>query len=59
MNKILEIWGNKKDVIIKFTKEGFTNIWWSSSKWFKNNPQYTNEFLLKQGYRKLNIKETV
>lgn len=54
---IKEIWGNGKDVIIKFTKEDISGDWYTASKWMTVNYPYTDKFLMDKGYRKLNIKE--
>lgn len=52
---ILEVWGNRKDVIIKYKKENFNNIWYTASKWLNNNSNLNDKFLIKNGYRKLSI----
>lgn len=50
---IIEIWGNKKDVIIKYKRKGFNNIWYAASAWMENNSNLNDNWLLKNGYRKL------
>lgn len=50
---ILEIWGNGCDVIIKYKKEGFNNIWCAASKWLDNNSDLNDKFLIKKGYRRI------
>ena len=56
---ILEIWGNGIDVIIKYKKENFNNIWYAASKWLNNNSNLNDKFLIKNGYRKLSIYRKV
>ena len=53
---IQEIWGNGIDVIIKYKKEGFNNIWFAASKWLINNSNLNNAWLKKNGYRKLDLE---
>lgn len=52
--KIVAIWGNKEDVVIKYKKEGFNNIWITASKWLSNNSDMSDNWLIKNGYRQLN-----
>lgn len=52
--KIVAIWGNKEDVVIKYKKEGFNNIWIAASKWLSNNSDMSDNWLIKNGYRQLN-----
>lgn len=53
---IKEIWGNGKDVVIKFTRD-VGGIWYAASKWMTVSYPYTDKFLKDNGYRKLNVKE--
>ena len=53
---IQEIWGNGIDVIIKYKKNGFNNIWFATSKWLTNNSNMNNDWLKKNGYRKLDLE---
>ena len=50
---ILEVWGNGIDIIIKYKKENFNNIWFAASKWPNNNSNLNDIFLIKNGYRKI------
>ena len=52
--KIISIWGNKEDVVIKYKKEGFNNIWIAASKWLSNNSDMSDNWLIINGYRQLN-----
>lgn len=52
--KIIAICGNKEDVVIKYKKEGFNNIWIAASKWLSNNSDMSDNWLIKNGYRQLN-----
>ena len=52
--KIVAIQGNKEDVVIKYKKEGFNNIWIAASKWLSNNSDMSDNWLIKNGYRQLN-----
>ena len=54
MRKILEIWGNGVNVLIK-TKEEFGGDSWCASKWLPVNSNYSQSFLDKQGYKKLKL----
>jgi hypothetical protein len=54
--KILEIWGNGSNVIIKF-KKGIGGIWWTASKWLNSNCNFTDDMLIKKGYRRLKWKD--
>ena len=53
---IKEIWGNGKDVIIKYTK-GVGGIWYAASSWMQNNSNLNDNWLKKNNYHKLDLKE--
>lgn len=57
MKQILEIWGNGKDVVIKYAEAGLTH--WSASSWggISWNP-HPKKQLIKAGYRLIN-KEVI
>lgn len=57
IEKIIEIWGDGNNVIIKFKKKGFNSIWYAASEWMTVSYPYTNKFLKDNGYRKLNLKD--
>ena len=52
MINILEIWGNGKDVVIKFTRDN-GGEWYAASRWMGISYPYTQQFLKNQGYRRL------
>ena len=56
---ILEVWGNGIDIIVKYKKENFNNIWFAASKWLNNNSNLNDIFLIKNGYRKIKWKRNV
>lgn len=53
---IKEIWGNGKDVIIKYTKN-VGGVWFAASAWMSNNSNLSDDWLRKNRYHKLDIKE--
>ena len=53
---IKEIWGNGKDIIIKYTKN-VGGIWFAASAWMNNNSNLSDDWLRKNHYHKLDIKE--
>lgn len=53
---ILEIWGNGTDVVIKYKKPRSDNVWIAASKWLSNNSNMNNNWLIKNGYRRLNYE---
>lgn len=53
---IKEIWGNEKDVIIKFTRD-VGEVWWAASEWMSVSYPYTEKFLKENGYRKLRLED--
>lgn len=57
VEKIIEIWGDGNNVIIKFKKKGFNGIWYAASEWMTVSYPYTDKFLKDNGYRKLNLKD--
>ena len=50
--KIIEVWGNGINVIIKFTRD-IGGIWWAASEWMAVSYPYTTQFLKNNGYRRL------
>ena len=50
--KIIEIYGNKKDVIIKFMRKN-SGIWYAISDGIKINSPITEDFLKKNNFRRL------
>lgn len=50
---IKEIWGNGKDVIIRYKKPGLEMVWTAASAWMENNSNMSDQWLLKNGYRRL------
>lgn len=50
--EIVEIYGNKKDVIIKFKREN-SGIWYTISDGIKINSPITENFLKKNNFRRL------
>ena len=53
---IKEIWSNGKDIIIKYTKDK-GGIWYADSSWMKNNSNLNDNWLKKNNYHKLDLKE--
>lgn len=53
---IKEIWGNGKDIIIKYTKD-IGGIWYAASSWMQNNSNLNDNWLKKNNYHKLDLKE--
>ena len=53
---IKEIWSNGKDIIIKYTKD-IGGIWYAASSWMQNNSNLNDNWLKKNKYNKLDLKE--
>lgn len=55
--ELLEVWGDGKNVVIKYRREGFGNIWYAASPHWPRENSPNDKTLIKQGYHKLDMRE--
>lgn len=55
-DNIVEIWGDGTNVVIKYRREGFNNIWYAAAPHWPRENSPNDKTLIKQGYKRLNIE---